>query len=762
MSRWSRFLTHAKPDTVVYATRNRVALEQLRLFHSNTLVSQTMSLIIGILIAIVFWSTGEKVELITWFLLVILATGIRLTQSRRFSRLTLDHAAATSRIVAWEHWSRAAALMSGVIWGSGAVGLYPVDDPHRELFLCLMMLGMCSAGMALLAPIRGALLFFAGPILIPLCLLCLSKGGFMYSIIAVSALLKLFTLVVSAERYRHNIAENQRLRFENEALVENLTSSKEAALAAKNEADAANQAKSEFLANMSHEIRTPMNAILGLTQLGLQATPEQQLEYLAKINDSAALLLNILNDILDFSKIEAGKISLEKINFDLYELVDSLTCIIDAQAKIKDLDFSVEIAPEMPRYVTGDSLRLRQIVMNLANNAVKFTERGHIVLKITCMATNDHSILLHCSITDTGIGLTPEQKTRLFHAFSQADTSTTRKFGGTGLGLVIAKRLVELMDGEIAAESTHGQGSTFYFSVPLAVAEDPIRKISPSPGLDEPNGEPYQAQLRGARVLVAEDNALNQEVIQAFLARAGIHVTLVGNGLEAIERVQHQSFDVVLMDLQMPVMDGLEAARELRKIPQSAKTPIIALTANVFQADIERCIAAGMNDHVGKPIKVEALFSKLEQWLKHAGFQPPAETVPSPQSPPTEPEMTQTQIPSAPPDPDIAAALARIGNNEGLFLKLVALFRQSEAETPQRLRQALVAHDAELSHRLAHTLKSTAGTMGANRLQAAALVIEQILRVGGEVSEGLLVDLEAAHAEAMAGLAAFESRAGAG
>ncbi|MFO1424166.1 MAG: ATP-binding protein [Candidatus Competibacteraceae bacterium] len=737
-------------------TSNRVALEQLRLFHRNTPVSQAMTLFTAGLTTLVLWPIMERFHLLAWLTLAIVAFCLRLALSWRFARL--DRAGAAIGVVAWERWTRFSALLSGAIWGGGGVWLYPVADANRETFLCLILLGMCSGAMPLQAPVRGAFPLFAGAVLLPMSALFVLKGGMIYLVLAITALLQLYALVVSAERYRFNIADSQRLRFENETLVTGLTESREAALAAKREAELANQAKSEFLANMSHEIRTPMNAVLGLTRLGLEATPEKQCEYLLKINGSAELLLNILNDILDFSKIEAGKLSLENVDFNLYEVMDRLSSAIGAQAREKHLDFTVRIAPETPRLLRGDSLRLGQIFMNLANNAVKFTERGSVTVNVVTVVQGGDKVMLRYSVSDTGIGLTPEQQERLFGAFSQADTSTTRKFGGTGLGLAISKRLAELMGGEISVESEHGKGSTFHFSAPFTRGEGRADAI-----LSEANAwrvvtEFERARWRGARVLVVEDNPLNQQVIQEFLAKAGVDVIIAENGLEAIEAAQIQSFDAVLMDIQMPVMDGLRATQELRKSPRFANTPIIALTANVFQTDIEQCIAAGMNDHVSKPITVDELFAKLGKWLINPVLKPgdDASSAPSAQ---TTPIIDSRPNPRGPPlGLDIDTALDRMGGNNALLEKALGLFRQTEAESAGRIRAALAAGNTESCQRLAHTLKSTAGAVGANRLQTAARAIEESIRTDGDVGENLLVELDAAHAEVMTGIESFGVR----
>ncbi|HRY15348.1 MAG: response regulator [Candidatus Competibacteraceae bacterium] len=736
-------------------TGRLVALEQLRLFHRNTPVSQAMTLVTAGLTALVLWPIEDWFRLLVWLALTIAIACLRLGLSWRFSQL--DQAGVVIGVALWERWTQFSTLLSGAVWGSGGVGLYPAADANRETFLCLILLGICSGAMPLQASVRGAFALFAGAILLPMSLLFLLKGELIYGVLAVTALLQLYALIVSANRYQRNIAESQHLRFENEALIKSLTASREAALAAQHEADHASRAKSEFLANMSHEIRTPMNAILGLTHLGLEATPEKQREYLIKINGSAELLLNILNDILDFSKIEAGKVGLEDLDFDLYKVMNRLDSAIGAQAREKHLGFHIQIAPETPRYLRGDPLRLEQVLMNLASNGVKFTERGQVTVSVAPDSEEaGGNLKLRFSVSDTGIGLTSEQRERLFLAFSQADSSITRKFGGTGLGLAISMRLVQLMGGEIGVDSEYGQGSTFYFSASFDRAKDHV-------GLDLPEASPQPAaagydlsRLRQKRVLIAEDNALNQQVIRELLERAEMTVVIANNGRDAIEAARRQSFDAVLMDLQMPVMDGLQAARELRKIAWFADTPIIALTANVFQADIEQCLAAGMNDHIGKPIKVDELFSKLMHCFVHA----------IPETADGEQQLFCNQAGWADLSPtqrqsiqglDLTTALDQMGGDNVLLGKVLNLFRQTEVESVQRIRAALAASDTGLSQRLAHTLKSTAGTVGANRLQAAARMIEETIRNGDAVDETLLAELETAHAEVMKELGSLEA-----
>ena len=527
-----------------------------------------------------------------------------------------------------------------------------------------------------------------------------------------------------------------------EELLEGLRASNEALERSSAEARQASEAKARFLATMSHEIRTPMHAVLGMNRLALATDLDaQQRDYLEKIQLSATHLLGIIDDVLDVSKLESGKLVLERGELDVRRVVDTVTTLLATAVADKGLTLRVEIAPEVPAVLEGDALRLRQVLVNLVTNAVKFTSEGSVTVRVERLADEADAVVLRFAVRDTGIGMTDEQRRRLFDAFAQADASITRRYGGTGLGLAISRSLVELMRGEIGVESRPDAGSTFWFNARFAPASPDTPRRPEPPAEAVPDDAPLDPTLR---VLVVEDNALNREVAAGLLAGLGLTPSFAADGLEALEALRRERFDVVLMDVQMPVMDGITATRRMRADDALREVPVIAMTASVFAGDRDGCLAAGMNAVVTKPVDPAELARVLRSTVTRRAPAAGQGVDASPGEADAEDPLTPLRGLAL---LDLERGLRFTRQDQALYLDLLRGFMDEERDLPERLGFARTAGDAALAERLAHTIRGLASGLGTVELAATAEALERAYRSGADADaiEAATAALCAAH-----------------
>ena len=529
------------------------------------------------------------------------------------------------------------------------------------------------------------------------------------------------------------------------AIKEDITEDKRMAeelIAARDAADAANRSKSEFLANMSHEIRTPLNAVIGFSALVLKSSlPPRQHDYIGKIHSAGELLLNIINDILDFSKIEARQLKMEQIQFKPDIVISNVVSMVQQKALDKGLKLLVETSPEVATSLIGDPHRLTQIIVNLLNNAVKFTERGEVALETMLLAEEDDRVQLKFSVRDTGIGLSPKQIDKLFRPFTQADGSTTRKFGGTGLGLSISKQLVELMDGRIWCESVQGEGSRFCFTAWFGIAQGSHEEECLNIGATKSEYEGKSYNFSDSLILLVEDNEINRHLAIELLKETGAAVDIAVNGEEAVTLITRGStqYDLVLMDIQMPVMDGYEATRLIRSDSRFISLPIVAMTAHALQEERQKISHSGMNAHVTKPIDAQTMLRTIGSFL---GGQ---NSTLNPGEQPDDEMGDETVIPNI-AGLDISGALSRLDGDNKLYLWSLRTFVKNESNAANVISKALIAGDTKLAQRQAHTIKGCAGSIGAAALENLAQALETAIKQGAP-SENIMSDLERFAAE---------------
>ncbi|MDO9243432.1 MAG: PAS domain S-box protein, partial [Rhodocyclaceae bacterium] len=530
---------------------------------------------------------------------------------------------------------------------------------------------------------------------------------------------------------KHLGEELDRHRHHLEALVTERTAQLEFAL---NQAESASRSKAAFLANMSHEIRTPMNAILGMTYLMRrgEVTPKQN-EQLDRIEQASRLLLGLINDILDLSKVEAGKLIIESVPVAVAAIPANIASLLREAARDKGLRLIVDTGP-LPANLQGDPTRLMQALLNLASNAIKFTRVGQVTLRCRLLAEDAASALIRFEVEDTGIGIDSETIQRLFSAFEQADASTTRRYGGSGLGLAITRHIAELMGGDVGVDSTPGKGSTFWFTARLAKGADKTtstvaEKATTAPAQHNRNAEAILARdHRGTRVLLVEDDPINQEVATGLLENAGLVVELAENGAIAVRLIASgKRYSLILMDMQMPVLDGVEATLQIRRLAQGKTIPILAMTANAFAEDRKRCMAAGMNDFITKPVTPDALFDTLLRWL-------PDRVKPGSLSPAVPEHAAAAALTPALPEqlasldgPEMQRAVRLVNGHVERYVQLLRDFSARHQDDLARIEALLANDQREVARNLAHGIKGAAGTLGLTRLASAATELDAVL-----------------------------------
>ncbi len=623
----------SKPESIdeidVYGDIVR-EFNETRLIESSGF-NNLVSLVMAITWVALVWDDLPPLVLSVWLAMMVLLY-FCCTIVQHFKLYKKDYAYFSADVA--KRWYFLAVIFVAMGWGIASTLMFP-SEQMGQIILAFMLVGVSASGISY-SNMLWVYSAYVGFILVPLVARLFYIGGEIYYTLSGMTSFLLVVIILAAYRINKSSSDALRLSLKNEDLIKNLTRASsdlenlnqsltseieyvkniEGELKkARDEAQRMSRSKGEFLANMSHEIRTPMNGIIGTLQLLEDTTlTESQHEYVNVAYKSADALLSILNDILDLSKIEAGKLEFEAIPFDLRDVVNDVVVLHALKAEQMGIYLNSEIDEAVPEKVVGDPTRMRQVLVNLISNAIKFTSEGGVVVRIKLKLKDEKEVLIRIEVEDTGVGIPTNKHQKLFLAFSQADGSTTRKHGGTGLGLTIVKQLVGMMHGNLGIDSEVGKGSKFWFVIPLGIAPEEESSTLVVARVDE------AVKIEG-RVLLVEDNPVNQMVAKKMLEKVGLQSELAENGREALEFLKRDSFDAVLMDCQMPEMDGFEATRlwrEQETLSESGHLPIIAMTANVMEGDKERCLVSGMDDYLGKPVRMAELGAVLQRWIKSA------------------------------------------------------------------------------------------------------------------------------------------------
>ena len=616
----------------VIPLEQRVQAELVRTAYEDSLYGAGVGAFVVLIYGYAMMAAAPVPNVVLWMSVALACNLLRFINRSLFFRRAqrIDH------LRRWT-WSYVAVSgLTGLSWGAAAWMFFSVESFGYRLLTVLVLAGLTTGAARLLAPIFAANVAYFLCSIVPLMAAFFTIEALRSPALAVMCVAYVGYTIVAARQQLRSLQRSIRLGYENTALVESLGQAKDSAdqlnqglsaeivqreiietelREATTRAESASRAKSEFLATMSHEIRTPMNGILGMLRIVRDSplSPEQR-EQLDTASHSADTLLELINDILDLSKIEAGRLELEHIAFAPETTLRSVIDLLRPRTDAKSIALTMEFDPRIPKALIGDPTRLRQVLFNLLGNAIKFTERGKVSLRVRLVNSADDgaNATVSFAVIDTGIGLDAETQGRLFQAFSQADSSMSRRFGGTGLGLTISQKLVEAMGGKITVESVHGQGSTFAFTLSFVHAGEEDKRRLGAPTKDSRASIP----LLSGRVLVVEDDRVNQRVITHFLQQMGIETSLAKDGFEAVQAATTAPWDAILMDCQMPGMDGLEATRRIRTKLPNVKLPIIALTANASLQDRTACLESGMDDFLSKPVRMENLSATLRKWLQ--------------------------------------------------------------------------------------------------------------------------------------------------